>query len=52
MGSRKLLISVVYRPTSANWEDFERGFNQLARAAPRTGLDFIRMGDFNFDGCS
>ena len=49
MGSSKFLISVVYKPPSASWEEFERGFDQLARAASRTGLDFICMGDFNFD---
>ncbi|XP_065580631.1 uncharacterized protein LOC136040317 [Artemia franciscana] len=49
MGSSKFLISVVYKPPSASWEEFERGFDQLARAVSRTGLDFICMGDFNFD---
>ncbi|KAK2718568.1 hypothetical protein QYM36_005785 [Artemia franciscana] len=49
MGSSKFLISVVYKPPRASWEEFERGFDQLARAVSRTGLDFIYMGDFNFD---
>ena len=47
--SRKLFISVVYKPPSASWEEFERGFDQLVRAASRTGLNFICMGNFNFD---
>ena len=49
LGSSKFLISIVYKPPSASWEDFERGFDQLTRAVSRTGLDFICMGDFNFD---
>ena len=38
MGSSKFLISVVYQPPSASWEEFERGLDQLARAVSRTGL--------------
>ena len=49
LGSRKLLTSVVYRPPSARREEFERGFDQLAHAASRIGLDFTCMGDFDFD---
>ena len=49
MGSSKFLISVVYKPPSPSWEELQIGFDQLARAVSRTGLDFISMGDFNFN---
>jgi len=49
MGSSKFLVSVLYKPPSASWEEFEREFDKLTRAVSRTGLDFICMGDFNFD---
>jgi len=41
LGSGKLLISVVYRPLSASWEEFECEFDQFTSAASRTALDFI-----------
>jgi len=47
--SKKLIVSEVYKPPSARLEDFTEGFEILMRAAVSSKLDFICMGDFNFD---
>ena len=49
MNNKKLLVVVVYRPPSARLEEVSDGFEELMRGVTATGLDFICMGDFNFN---
>ena len=45
------LTQMAPLPPSAHLEDFTEGFEILMRAAVSSQLDFICMGDFNFDLC-
>lgn len=46
---KKIIICLVYKPPSTRLDEFFEGFDLLMSCMSRSGLDFICMGDFNFN---
>ena len=49
LGVRKIILSVVYKPPSASYEEFTEGFQSLLMIVQKSQQELICMGDFNFD---
>jgi len=46
---RKILFLLIYKPPSASFEDFKHGFESLMGIVSSSRLEYVCMGDFNYD---